>query len=117
MALTVQDLAEEVRETNRRLTDAIDRLTTMVQSLDVRVAVIEDRLGSIRKIGWTLALWALGMLGSAFYVVHRSAQIESTVVVLQRDAVDRKADLKERDDRLNRTLERIEKALAQNQPK
>ncbi len=110
MSLTTAELAEEVRETNRRLTDAIDRLTTMVQRLEVRVAVIKDRLGSIRKIGWALALWALGMLGSAFYLVHRSTQIEEAVVALQKDF----GDLKARDERLNQTLARIEKNLAQD---
>lgn len=113
MPITVGDLAEEVRETNRRLTDAIDRLTTAVQKLEVRVAVIEDRLGSLRKIGWALSLWALGMLGSAFYVVHRSTQIEDAVVALQKDFGDSKA----RDERLNQTLSRIEKTLAQNREK
>jgi hypothetical protein len=111
MPIRAADLAEEVRETNRRPTDAIDRLSTMIQKLEVRVAVIEDRLGSIRKIGWALMLWAIGMLGSAFYVVHRSTQIEDAVVALQKDF----SDMKARDDRLNQTLARIEKSLSQKQ--
>ena len=86
MSLTVTELADEVRDMNRRLTDAVQKRADSVQRLEVRTADIADRLGSIRKIGWTVAMTAIGLLGSAFYVVHRAAQIEDAVVALQKDS-------------------------------
>jgi primosomal protein N'' len=138
-SLTVTELAEEVRESNRRLTETIDRLGGTVHDLEVavrklltRVAFIDDRLASPRKAAWALALWALGMLGSAFYVAHRATQLEDTVAALQTNFAEFKADSKARDkqiadslaalqsssqardDRLDRalnSLDRIEKIL------
>jgi hypothetical protein len=116
MSLTVAELSEEVRDTNRRLTDAVQKLADSVQRLEVRTAVIEDRLGSIRKIGWTLAMTAIGLLGSAFFVVHRAAQIEGAVVTLQGNFAEFKTDFKARDKQIADSLDRIEKTLAQIRP-
>ena len=49
MSLTVTDLAEEVRETNRRLTAAIDALRTEVTDLRVEVAKINTNLNWLKR--------------------------------------------------------------------
>src|SRR5262245_41339368 len=108
MPLTVTDLAEEVRESNRRLTDA-------VQNLASQVAVINHRLNFIGRLGWVLALWALGMLGTAFYVMRQASHIETTVAALQKDFAELKTDFKARDKHISESLDRIEKALTRNQ--
>jgi apolipoprotein N-acyltransferase len=109
MPLTVTELAEEVRESNRRLADAI-------QGLTAQVAVINHRLDFIRRVGWVLALWALGMLGTALYVVRQATRIEDTVAVMQKDFAELKTDFKARDKHISESLDRIEKALAHNPP-
>lgn len=144
MSLTVTPLADEVRELNRCRTETLQRLAdtahdlgVAVRKLETGVAVIGDRLESLRKFGWALTFWALGMLGSAFYVVHRATQIEVAVAGLQTDFAKFKTDFKERDkqiadslaalrkesqardgrlDRALDSLDRIEKTLAQTRP-
>jgi uncharacterized protein YlxW (UPF0749 family) len=116
VALTVQELAQEVRESNKRLTDTVQRLADAVhdlegavRKLEFHVKGIDDTLTTIKRIGWGVAVGFIGVLGSGFYIAYRAGQIESSVIALQKDSAEGKTDLKAQ-------LDRIEKALAQNPP-
>ena len=125
MSLTVTDLAEEVRETNRRLTAAIDALRTETEDLRVEVARINTSMSWMKGIGAVVA-------GSAFAIVvlvgtgiYRFGHVEGAITRLERDVGQLRGDMdqlkrdgaelrsesKAREDRLSRILERIEKAL------
>ena len=69
MPFTVAELAEEVRETNRRLTDAIEGLREEFSGLRKEfsefrkdVAVTNNSLGWVIKIGTSLVACMLGIL-------------------------------------------------------
>jgi hypothetical protein len=55
MSLTGNELAEKVRESNRRLTAAIDALNTEVADLRVEVAKINTNLNGLKGIGRIVA--------------------------------------------------------------
>jgi erythromycin esterase-like protein len=134
MSLTVPDVAEQLRETNQRLTESNDRLTAAIHGLEVEVAKINNSLSFLRWIGVTLVAIGLGVLTFSYGAVRKATQIEDAVTGLQKDSAelrnDFKArdnqfskaiaelrnDFKARDDQFSKALERIEKALAQNQP-
>src|SRR5437773_12078083 len=116
MALTVTELAEEVRESNKRLTDTVQRLADSVHELEgairrleFQAVVINEGLATIRKIGWAVAAGFIGLLGSGFSIAYRAGQIENSVVALQRDSGELRTDLKAQ-------MDRIENGLAQNRP-
>ena len=136
MSLTVTDLAEEVRETNRRLTAAIDALRTEVTDLRIEVAKINTNLNWLKGIGRIVAGSAVAVLILVGTGVYRFGRVETAIAELQRDtgggfgrvetsignlqrdtgelrkdATEFQAEFKARDDRLSRTLERVEKAL------
>jgi prefoldin subunit 5 len=136
MSLTVTDLAEEVRETNRRLTAAIDALRTEVTDLRVEVAKINTNLNWLKGIGRIVAGSAVAVLILVGTGVYRFGRVETAIAELQRDTGERfgrvetsiaslqrdtgelrkdatefRAEFKARDDRLSRMLERVEKAL------
>jgi len=91
--ISTEYLAEQIKETNQRLertesrfADAIERLREATQRSEVQVTEINVNLRYFRKIGWTLAGCALGVLGSSFYAAYRAGQIEGTVIALQKDS-------------------------------
>ncbi len=137
MSLTVAELADEVRETNRRLTDAIQALRTEVSELRKEVATTNNSLGWVIKIGTSLVACTLGILTFAYRVDQRASRTEEAVVALEANFAEFKADFKARDqqladslaglqkdsrttdgrlDRAQDSLDRIEKTLAQTRP-
>jgi hypothetical protein len=64
-----------------------------VHALEIKVADINTSLKFIKGIGVFLATCGLGILGSAFYAVHRATQIEGAVVALQKDTGEMRADI------------------------
>lgn len=125
MALTVTDLAEEVRESNRRLNASIDRLDTAVEGLRketedlrVEVAMINTTIGWLRSVGRVVAGSAFAMLILIGTGIYRFGHVEAEITRLGNDMSELKKEMKElkdefraRDDRLARVLDRIEKAL------
>src|SRR5690349_3681046 len=118
MSLTVTELAEEVRETNRRLTAPIDPLRTAVSDLRIEVAKINTNLNWLKGIGRIVAGSAIAVLILVGTGVYRFGRVETAIAELQRDTgglrkdvTELRAEFKARDDRLSRTLERVEKAL------
>jgi hypothetical protein len=118
MALTVTDLAEEVRESNRRLTAAIEALNSEVGDVRVEVARINTNLNWPRGIGPIVAGSAVAIPILVGAGVYRFWRVESEIAKLQgdtsqvkNDTAELRDDFKTRDERLSRTLERIEKAL------
>jgi phage shock protein A len=91
MALTVTELADEVRETNRRLTDAIHGLRTEVHDLRTEVAKINTSLNWAKGIGASLFACALGILTFAYRVDQKVTHMEDAVVALQKDSAETKA--------------------------
>jgi predicted nucleic acid-binding Zn-ribbon protein len=102
MPFTVAELAEEVRETNRRLTDALEGLREEFSELRKEfsqlrkdVAVTNNSLGWVIKIGTSvgtsLVACMLGILTFAYRVDQNATRIEVTVVALKTDFTDLKA--------------------------
>ena len=116
MSLTVTELADEVRETNRRLTDAIQGLRTEFSELRREVATTNNSLSWVIKIGTSLVACMLGVLTFAYRVDQKATRTEEAVVALQANFAEFKADFKARDRQIADSLDRIEKALAQNRP-
>jgi hypothetical protein len=134
MPLTAAELTVELQETNRRLTDAINGLRTEVTELRKDAGWV-IKIGS--SIGGTLLACMLGILGFAYRVDQRASRTEEAVIALQANFAEFKEDFKARDkqfadslaaiqkdsrardgllDRALESLDRIEKALAQNRP-
>ena len=118
MPLTVTDLAEEVRAPNCRLTAAIDALPTEVSDLRVEVAKINTSLNWLKGIGRIVAGSAVAVLILVGTGVYRFGRVETAIAELQQDAgelrkdvTELRAEFKARDDRLTRTLDRVEKVL------
>ena len=74
MSLTVTELAEEVRETNRRLTDAIEGPRTEFSELRREVATTNNSLGWVIKIGTSLVACMLGVLTFAYRVDQKATR-------------------------------------------
>jgi prefoldin subunit 5 len=118
MSLTVAELTDEVRDTNRRLTSAIDALRTEVADLRVEAARINANLGWLKGVGRIVAGSTVGILILIGTGVYRFGHVENAIAELQRDTAELRkdtaelrSDFKARDDRLTRALERVEKAL------
>ncbi len=118
MSLTVTELAEEVRESNRRLTAAIDALRGETEDLRVEVAKINTSLGWMKGVGGVVAGSALAIAVLVGTGVYRFGHVEGEIAGLRgdmdqvrKDTAELRAEVKARDDRLSGTLERIEKAL------
>ncbi len=105
MPLTVSDLAEEVRETNRRPTDAIQGLRTEVHELRVEVAKINTSLNWAKGIGASLFACALGILTFAYRVDQKTTHMEDAVSVLQKDS----GEIKAHDQQLADSLDALRK--------
>jgi predicted nucleic acid-binding Zn-ribbon protein len=167
--IPTEHLADQINRTNERLERAEKQLAEAIREMTREFASLRADVSAdfrwMKRIGGFLAACALGLLGTAFYVVHRATQIEDAVIALQKDTArtnsnfarlestvvalqndttqiktsvvglqnnfarlegsvvalrqdttDLKADFKARDDRLNHTLDRIEKGLPQPQP-
>jgi septation ring formation regulator EzrA len=95
MPFTVAELAEEVRETNRHLTNAIEGLRTDFSELRKDLAITNNSLGWVIKIGTSigtsLVACMLGMLTFAYRVDQRATRTEEAIVALKTDFVDLKA--------------------------
>jgi hypothetical protein len=125
-ALTGTELAEEVREVSRRLTEAIEGLRAEVHGLRVDVAEIKTSLRWAKWLGTILIGFVLTGLWESYQAVRLVTRIENGLVVLQRDLAELKADTKDmRKDTMelkadfksqSGQLDRIEKSLAQNRP-
>jgi len=137
MSLTVTELAEEVRESNKRLTAATQELRTDLRDfrkefveLRLEGAKINTSLRWAKAIGTVLAGAALTGLWYTYQAVRHvtaleasvailqqdSAQIKGVVLALQKDTAVLQSDSKARDAQFSKALEsldRIEKALAQ----
>jgi hypothetical protein len=116
MALTVTELADEVRETNRCFTDANDTLPDEVSDLKTVVAEMNVSLKFIKWIGGYLAICASGFLAIEYSAVQRITRIESAVSGTREDIKDIKTGLLDRDTWFARTFDRIEKRLPQVTP-
>jgi acetyl/propionyl-CoA carboxylase alpha subunit len=102
MAVTVTDLAVEVKESNQRLTAAIEHL-------NVEVAKINVYLSFIRVATWVaipvMISLLVGGIGASYKIVWDTARVHAAVESLQADAKAQRE-----------SLDRIERALAQNRP-
>ena len=130
MPLNVTELGEELRETNQRLTGAIDALRTEVSDLKVHVAEINTNLRWLKGIGRIVAGSAVGILiliGTGVYrfgrvenamvdLQGRMGRVEAAVIGLQKDTADLRLEIKARDERLNHTLDRIAEKLDREAP-
>ncbi len=85
MSLTVTDLAEEVRESNRRLTEAIQELRVEFHALRGDIIEIKTSLKLAKWIGAILVGAALTGLWHSYQAVRLVTRIESDVVALRRD--------------------------------
>lgn len=102
MSLTVTELAEEVRETNRRLNSSIDRLDLAVDGLrketeDLRVDVARIT----NSIGWFKSIGAI-VAGSAFAIlivigtgIYRFGHVEAEITRLGKEISEVKQDMKD----------------------
>lgn len=95
MSLTVAELADEVRDTNRRLTSAIDALRTEVADLRVEAARINANLGWLKGIGRIVAGSAVGILILIGTGVYRFGHVENAIAELQRDTAELRKDTAE----------------------
>lgn len=137
MSLTVAELADEVRETNRRLADAVQGLRADFSQLRNEVATTNNSLSWVIRIGTSLVACMLAILTFAYRVDQRATRTEEAVVALQANFAEFKTDFKARDkqladsltalqtnsqardDRLDRvlnSLDRIEKILTKGRP-
>jgi hypothetical protein len=99
MAVTVTDLAVEVKESNQRLTAAIE-------NLNVEVAKINVYLSFIRVATWVIVPLLVAGIGASYKIVWDTARVHASVESLQADAKAQRE-----------SLDRIERALAQNHPR
>jgi phage shock protein A len=109
MALTVTELADEVRETNRRLTDAIQGLRTEVAELRKEAATTNNSLNWMVRIGASLLACMLGILGYAYRVDQKATRTEEAVIALQANVTEFKADFKARDKQIADSLAALQK--------
>jgi hypothetical protein len=126
MPPTVTDVAAELKESNRRLAEAIDGLKTTIHGLDTRVAVIESNMGFFRKVGWTVAGFVGATFLTALAITYQAGQVVNAVNALQKDFAEMRTDLKQMRHDVSEVkgdikaqagqLDRIEKSLAQNRP-
>ena len=103
MAITVTDLAVEVREVNQRLTAAIEKLNVEVAKINVYLSFM--RVATYIVIPILLSM-ILGGIGASYKIVWDTARVHASIETLKEDAKIQKE-----------TLDRIEKALAQNHPR
>ena len=82
MSLTVAGLPDEVRETNRRLTSAIDGPRTEVSDLRVEAAKINANLGWLKGIGRIVAGSAIAILILIGTGVYRFGHVENAIAEL-----------------------------------
>ncbi len=121
--ISTEYLAEQIQETNRRLTEAIDALrdeaaalrsgvAELKTDLKTEVAKINTSLSWAKRIGGTVATIitasVLGVLGLAYQVGHRVAQIEGSIAGLHRTTEELRADFKE----VGRRVAQIEGTIA-----
>lgn len=125
MPPTVTELAEEVRESNRHFSAAIDGLREETKELRVEVAKINNSIGWFKSIGAIVAGSAFAMLILVGTGIYRFGHVEAEITGLGNDMNQLKRDMDQvkrnmtelrdefraRDDRLGRVLDRIEKAL------
>ncbi len=106
--ISTEYLAEQIQETNRRLTGAIDALRDEAVALCGGIAELKAEVGQIntslhwmKLIGGSVAAIvttvALGVMGLAFQVGHEVARIEGTVASLQKTTEELRSDFKARD--------------------
>jgi hypothetical protein len=87
-----------------------------IRELEVQVSEINSSLKFIKWIGGFLSVCAIGFLAYDFASVQRLARIEDAILALQKDSAELRSDLKERNQRIANSLDRIEKSLVQNRP-
>jgi hypothetical protein len=123
--ISTEYLAEQLQETNRRLTEAIDALrdeavalrsgvAELNTDLKTELARINTSLSWAKWIGGTVATIntasVLGVPSLAYQVGHRVAQIEGTIAGLQRTTEELRADFKVQDNRNADALAETRKA-------
>ncbi|HZW34948.1 MAG TPA: hypothetical protein VFF52_29765, partial [Isosphaeraceae bacterium] len=95
MALTVTELAEEVRESNKRLTEAIQEMGRKFDDFRVEVSrelrEIQGDLRWMKRIGGFLAAIALPALWFSYSAVRRATQIEADALALRADSAQIKS--------------------------
>jgi len=83
--LTVAELAVEVRDSNRRLTDAVN-------ALNIEVAKINTSLAFIRRCALLaiplLAMILVGGIGASYKIVWDAARTHASVESLQNDIAE-----------------------------
>ncbi len=103
---------------------------TAIHKLEVQMAEINNSLKFINWIGVFMATCALGVLAFSFNAVQKVAQIEGAVASLQKDSTELRQEFKEarktfgdelkaqsgNSSKIQESLDRIEKGLAQIQP-
>jgi hypothetical protein len=125
MPLNVTDVADQLQETNHRLTKSNERLTTAIHGLEVEVAKINTSLAFGGWIGVAMLAISLGLLAFSFTAMRKATQIEadvaslkkdseelkSAVFALQKDSAELRNDFKVRDDRFMKALAELKERL------
>ncbi len=100
MPLTVTDLAQEVRESNQRLSAAIEKLNVEVAKINAYLSFI--RVATLVLIPILLSMF-IGGIGASYKIVWDTARVHASIETLKDDAKVQKE-----------ALGRIEKVLAQS---
>ncbi len=90
MPMTVSDLTAEVRESNQRLTAAIESLNVEVAQINVYLAFVRRSIFILVPILVTLLL---GGIGTSYKIVWDTARLHVTVENLQQDVGSFKQDV------------------------
>lgn len=93
MALTVTELAQEVRDSNRRLADAID----IRGDLRTEVGKINFSLAWIKGIAGFAGLSLVALSGLIYQAGERTGRIEKSIESLQKTTEELRDDFKARD--------------------
>lgn len=117
-SMTDRELADEIRETARHLTEAIDGLRREAADfrtdIKVEVARINSSLAWMRAIATIAGISMLGLLTMVYQAGDKAGRIESTVITLQKTTEEIKADLKARDDRIAAIATTAQKAAEES---
>jgi prefoldin subunit 5 len=121
MSLPVTELAEEVRESNRRLTAAIDALRGEAEDLRLEVAKINTSLTWMKSIGRVVAGSAGAVLMRVGNGVYRFGRVESEIArvgvemnQIRKDTAESRAEVKADIAKLRGDMDQIRKDTAES---
>ncbi len=87
-----------------------------IRQREVPVSEIDSSLTFLKWIGGFLSLCAMGILAFEFASVQRLTRIEDAIHALQKDSAEMRSDLRERNQRIADSLDRMEKSQVKNRP-